>query len=263
VPDEAGVNRIVWDLREEAVAGAGGGRGNRAAPEAPAPTDTSLAGVRERRRAASRERAGGAGEESFFGPAATGVVPGSYQVTLIVGGQRLTKTVQVQNDPRIEMNSTQVAEQYEAAKGIEATQGRIARVIGGVDDLTRQLTAVQASLRAAPGVANGATAMTEIGGALRDLRHFRDSVLARPLAGLGYRQYPRLREEAQTISGSISRPQWPVTAGEKLRSTELVTETTDAQGRLDALIRDRIGKINDLLKGSQHIITPNAGRIVP
>jgi hypothetical protein len=40
-------------------------------------------------------------------------------------------------------------------------------------------------------------------------------------------------------------------------------ETDDAQGRLDAIVRDRIGKINDLLKGSQHIITPGAGRIVP
>jgi hypothetical protein len=132
-----------------------------------------------------------------------------------------------------------------------------------VDDLSRQLTAVQTALRAAPGVTNGTAALTEIGTTLRDLRHFRDSVLARPLPGLGYRQYPRLREEAQTISGSISRPQWPVTAGEKLRSGELTVETDDAQGRLDAIVRDRIGKINDLLKGSQHIITPGAGRIVP
>ena len=41
---------------------------------------------------------------------------------------------------------------------------------------------------------------------VKELRHFRDSVLARPLAGLGYRQYPRLREEVQTVSGMVSRP---------------------------------------------------------
>ncbi|MEN9509822.1 MAG: hypothetical protein RLZZ621_2385, partial [Gemmatimonadota bacterium] len=56
---------------------------------------------------------------------------------------------------------------------------------------------------------------------------------------------------------------WPITAGEKLRSGELKTETDDAQGRLDTIVRDRIGKINDLLKGSPHIITPGAARIVP
>ena len=266
VPDNAGVNRLAWDLREEAAPGAGGGgRGNRGAPEAAAPTDTSLTGLRERRRAAALVRGAGgeAGEESFFGPASASVVPGTYQVTLIVDGQRITKPVQVSNDPRIEMTATQVAEQFESAKAIEGTQVRIARVIAGVDDLSRQLTAVQTAVRSATGLTNGAAALAEIGSTLRDLRHFRDSVLARPLAGLGYRQYPRLREEAQTISGMIARPQWPVTAGEKLRSGELKVETDDAQGRLDAVIRDRIGKINELLKGSPHIITPGAGRIVP
>jgi hypothetical protein len=87
-------------------------------------------------------------------------------------------------------------------------------------------------------------------------------VLARPLAGLGYRQYPRLREEVQTVTGMISRPIWPITAGEQLRSGELVVETDDAQRRLDTIVRDRVGKINDLLKGTQHVITPNTPRVV-
>jgi len=223
----AGVQRVVWDLREESAAPAAEGRGGRG------------------------------------GAAGTGVLPGTYQVTLVAGGQRFTKPVEVRNDPRIEMTPAQVADQYAAAKAMEATQGRVTRVISGVDDLLRQLTATQTTLRAAPAVPNGAAALTEIGVAMRDLRHFRDSVLARPIAGLGYRQYPRLREEVQQVSGSIARPQWPVTAGEKLRSTELVSETGDAEGRLDALVRERIGKINELLKGSQHIITPAVGRIVP
>ena len=94
------------------------------------------------------------------------------------------------------------------------------------------------------------------------LRHFRDSVLARPIAGLGYRQYPRLREEVQTISGMISRPQWPITDGEKTRSGELVLETDDAQKRLDTIVRDRVGKINDMLKGTQHVVTPNTPRVL-
>ena len=227
LPNAAGVQRVVWDLREESAAPAVEGRGGRG------------------------------------GAAGTGVLPGTYQVTLVAGGQRLTKPVEVRNDPRIEMTPAQVADQYAAAKAMEATQSRVTRVISGVDDLLRQLTTTQTTLRAAPAVPNGAAALTEIGAAMRDLRHFRDSVLARPIAGLGYRQYPRLREEVQQVSGSIARPQWPVTAGEKLRSTELVSETGDAEGRLDALVRERISRINDLLKGSQHIITPTPGRIIP
>ena len=133
--------------------------------------------------------------------------------------------------------------------------------MAGVDDLLRQLTAVQTTLRGARDDAM-APALTEIDGSMKELRLFRDSVLTRPLAGLGYRQYPRLREEVQTISGMISRPQWPITEGEKLRSGELVVETDDAQKRLDTIVRDRIGKVNDLLKGTQHVITPSTPRVV-
>jgi hypothetical protein len=262
VPDDAGVNRITWDLRYEAPAGGGlGGRGNRGAAAPTAAPDTSLQGLRERRRAAASERGGAGEEENFFGPSSAGVLPGTYQVTLVVNGKRYTKPVTVQNDPRIEMTPAQVAQQHDAAKAIEATQARVTRVVAGVDDLLRQLTGVQTTLRTARNDAL-APAVTEIDGTIRDLRHFRDSVLARPLPGLGYRQYPRLREEVQTISGMIARPIWPITAGEQLRSGELVLETDDAQRRLDTIVRDRVGKINDLLKGTQHVITPNTPRVV-
>lgn len=259
VPDEAGVNRIVWDLRFDAPAGAVAGGGGRATPGA-APTDTSLQGLRERRRAAAADDAPVQGGR-FGGASAVAVLPGTYQVTLVVGGKRYTKPVVVQNDPRIEMTPAQVAAQYDAAKAIEATQARVNRVISGVDDLLRQLTAMQTTLRAARNEAS-TSALTEVDGTMKDLRHFRDSVLARPLAGLGYRQYPRLREEVQTVSGMIARPQWPITAGEALRSSELTVETDDAQRRFDTLVRDRIGKINDLLKGTQHVITPAGPRVL-
>ena len=262
VPDDAGVNRITWDLRYEAPAGGGlGGRGNRGAAGPATPPDTSLAGLRERRRAAEAERGGAGEEENVFGPSSAGVLPGTYQVTLIVGGKRYAKPVTVRNDPRVEMTPAQVAQQHDAAKAIEATQARVTRVVSGVDDLLRQLAGVQTTLRSAGNDAL-TPALTEITGTITDLRQFRDSVLARPLPGLGYRQYPRLREEVQTVAGMISRPIWPITTGEQLRAGELVVETDDAQRRLDAIIRDRIGKINDLLKGSQHVITPSTPRVV-
>ncbi|MCX5766589.1 MAG: glycosyl hydrolase [Gemmatimonadetes bacterium] len=263
VPDEAGVSRITWDLRYDAAPGVSGGRGGGRGATAAAPTDTSLQGLRERRRAAAARDGGAGEEENFFGPSTTAVLPGRYAVTLVVGGQRLTKSIDVRNDPRVEMAPEQVALQHTVALQAQATQQRIARVIGGVDDLVRQLGALQATMRAAPRDSTVAAVLLEAEGTLRDLRHFRDSVLARPLPGLGYRQYPRLSEEAQTISGMVARPQWPVTEGEKLRTGELKTETDEAQTRLDALIRTRIGKINELLKGSQHVLTPQPPRIVP
>src|SRR5204863_3416995 len=98
---------------------------------------------------------------------------------------------------------------------------------------------------------------------IKDLKHFRDSVLARPLPGLGYRQYPRLREEVQTVSGMVSRPMMPPTAGELLRMGELRTEADQAQTRLDVIISTRVAKINQALAGTPHVITPQAPRIIP
>ena len=98
----------------------------------------------------------------------------------------------------------------------------------------------------------------DVATAITDLRHFRDSVLARPLPRLGYRQYPRLREEVQTVTGMIARPMLPPTAGETLRAGELRDEVDQAQARLDRILQDRVGAINRSLAGTPHVITPSA-----
>lgn len=267
VRDEAGVQRINWDLRTAAVPGGGGGfGGNRGGAAAPrAAEDTSLAALRQRRRAADdRARDSGDDEESFFrGPSGTAVVPGTYQVTLVVGGKRYTKPVLVKYDPRIELTPAQVTAQHDAAVNLERITQRVNRVIGNTDNILAQLTNLQSALNRAPRTANTPTVLAQVDSTIKDLRHFRDSVLARPLAGLGYRQYPRLREEVQSVSRSVSGQLWPITAGETLRSNELKEETDDAQGRLDQIINIRVGKINQLLAGTEHVITPGPRGVIP
>ena len=275
VMDEAGVSRVTWDGRYDNAAGGFGGRGGgargaggpggAAGVAGAAGPDTSLAALRERRRAAAEQQAagGGAGEETpfFSGGGGVAVLPGTYQVSVVVGGKKFTKPVTVLNDPRVELTPAQVTAQHDAALQLQALAQRVTRVVSSTDDMITQLTAVQTTLRR--NARENAAVLTEIDSAIKDLRHFRDSVLARPLAGLGYRQYPRLREETQTVSGMVSRPQWPITDGERLRSGELVKEADGAQARLDGFIKDRVGKINDLLKGTQHVITPQQPRVVP
>jgi len=162
--------------------------------------------------------------------------------------------VTLQNDPRVEMTPAQATAQYEAGVQLQALGQRVTRVIASVDDMITQLSNTQSTLRR--NARDNGAVLTEIEGTIKDLRHFRDSVLARPLAGLGYRQYPRLREEVQTVTGMVTRPQWPITEGEKLRSGELRVEADGAQARLDGIITNRVGKINEMLKGTQHVITP-------
>jgi hypothetical protein len=269
VMDEAGVSRVTWDGRYEAAGGGFGGRGGGGGPGGAGAAavggvapDTSLAALRARRRASTGAEPGAGGGGGFFGGGAgVAVVPGTYQVSLVVGGKKYTKPVTIQNDPRVEMTPAQVTAQHDAALQLQALGLRVTRVISGVDDLITQLSNTQTTLRR--NARDNAAVLTEIDGTLKDLRHFRDSVLARPMQGLGYRQYPRLREEVQTVTGQVSRPQWPMTEGEKLRAGELRTENDGAQTRLDGIITDRVGKINEMLKGTQHVITPGAPRVVP
>ena len=276
VLDDAGVNRAAWNLQYDAAPGGGGGRGGGgggrggAAAGAAAGADTSLAAVRARRRAAADEDVPPPQFDFFGGGGGLNVLPGTYTVTLTVEGTQYKKNVEVGLDPRSDMTVAQLTAQYNAARAAEDVVARVARVINGVDDLTRQMTSLLDQLRRAPAAggadssANTRAALAELDVTLKELKQFKDSVLARPIPGLGYRQYPRLREEAQTVSGMISRPMMPPTAGEMLRSTELVGESNQAQVRLDTIIQTHVVKINDLLKGSPHVlIQPPARTFVP
>jgi len=276
VADDAGINRVVWDLRYDPPAGGGGGRGGRGGggaggastegPQGGAAPDTSLAGLRARRAAAAAnpEEAQPTAEEGGFGGRGGGggleVLPGMYTVSLSVNGKQLTKQVQVELDPRSDMTPAQLTAQFQTATQLNDLSARVNRVVTGTDDLLAQLTSLQTQLRRAQG---SPTVLANIDTTVKELRHFRDSVLARPLAGLGYRQYPRLREEVQTVSGMVSRPMMPPTQGELLRLGELKTETDQAQARLDAIIQNRVMKINQALTSTPHVITPQQRPIIP
>jgi photosystem II stability/assembly factor-like uncharacterized protein len=276
VPDEAGVNRVSWDLRYDPLPGAGGGGQNRTAAAAPtgAAADTSLEALRARRRAAAEGGSEGPNDEDnpFAGARSPAVLPGTYTVALSVGGKQYTKTVLVEHDPRSDMSPAQIIAQHDAGVQVRDLATRVNQVVATTDDVMRQLTSLQDQLRRAPrGAGNGVATpdsssrrvLTDVDSALRDLRHFRDSVLARPLQGLGYRQYPRLREEVQTVSNMLWRPMMQPTAGEMLRLGELKRETDEAQARLDGIISGRVAKINQALAGTPHVITPQRPRFTP
>src|SRR4029079_12655599 len=214
VADDAGLNRVAWDLRPVppagvvAAGGRGGGGGAGNAPAGAAPPDTSLAAFRARRAAAAAlsesdqpADEGGGGGGGRGGGGMLEVLPGTYTVALSVNGKQLTKTVQVELDPRSDMTAAQLTAQYEAATQLNDIAVRVGRVVAGTEDLLAQLTSVQDQLRRAsraggPGAPPPSPKLLgDIGITISELRHFRDSVLVRPLAGLGYRQYPRLRDE--------------------------------------------------------------------
>jgi hypothetical protein len=238
-----GVNRVVWDLHydgpaadvegEQAAAGgrvggAGGGAGGEAG-------------------------GGGRGGRGGFGAAGGPfVVPGDYSLSVRLAGREFTKTIKVELDPRATLSTADAVAQREAAFALMGLSQRVNGVIDRTNDLIRQLTSLAENLRRnAP---NEKEALAETEGALADLKKLRDEKLLRPLPGLGYRQYPRLREEIQSLYGNVSRPMARPTDPQVLRQGELVTETTQVQQELNTVISGRIAKLNTLLKNLPHVL---------
>src|SRR5207237_7208590 len=97
--------------------------------------------------------------------------------------------------------------QLDQGRAMQALAARVNAVVGETDNLITQLSGLSDVLR--PGAGRGVTqqgdassaAYSAAQAALVKLRDFRDQELARPLAGLGYRPDPGLREEGEALSG--------------------------------------------------------------
>jgi hypothetical protein len=232
-----GVHRIAWDLRYDATAPADSERGEAAGGEA--------------------EGGGGGGGGRFGGGGGPSAVPGAYTVTLSAGGKELTKPLRVELDPRARVSAADLVAQRDAGLELRELSARVTRVLGRTNNLIQQLTNLGTVLRR-----NAPTerpAIEEARGALDELREFRDSQLARPLAGLGYRQYPRLREEVQSLYGAVTRSLTRPTDPQVLRKGELTSETGVAEQRLNSIVTGRIARLNALLKNLPHVMIAGGG----
>lgn len=237
----AGVTRIIWDLRYDnpsAPAVGGGGRGGAGGGGGTA----ALPGM-EDVPAEIRARFG----LNSSGPA---VVPGDYTVKIKAGAQELSGTVHVALDPDVQAAPAGLQAQLDASFTMLALSGRVNGIIDRVNDLMTQLTALDAVLaKQAP----APMVRGDVKQALDTLKAFRDDELTRPLSGLGYRQYPRLREDVQSISGGLGRGFRAPNEGEQMRMKELAELTDKAAAKLNAMLTGAIAKINDAMKGSPRI----------
>jgi len=231
-PGAAGVNRSVWDLRHDPP---------------PSPAGAPVAG-------------GG----GFGGGGAVAVLPGEYTVTLRADGREVSKPVSVRIDPRVEITAAELQAQYDLAVQLQELSTKATVMVARVDDLTRQLTALQQrisqrrTLIAGGGAAAPPTPETTdmagaVKAALEKLKTLRDTRLARPLPGLGYRQYPRLQEEIRTVFSIVNGDPFPPTEGAKVRDKELVDETNQLAAELNEIIGKEIGFINQAMAKMQYI----------
>jgi photosystem II stability/assembly factor-like uncharacterized protein len=173
------VNRAVWDMRADAPvapafggatggaggggrgAGGGGGRGGRGgaatpatipaqtATTAPATTQAEGAGTTGAELAnefgaeagAAAGRGGGGGGGGRFGGAGRGpqVDPGEYQVTISANGKTATRTVMVQEDPRVEFSDADRGKRRQAVETLITLTKQ-------ADDVRRKAVAMNTAL---------------------------------------------------------------------------------------------------------------------
>jgi hypothetical protein len=142
--------------------------------------------------------------------------------------------------------------QRDLALNLRDLGGRVTNIIDRTEDLIGQLTSLVDNIK--KNAPNEREALNEAEGALVELKTLRDEKLLRPIAGLGYRQYPRLREEVGSLTGAVSRTITRPTDAQGRRHGELVTETGEVQQELQGIVTGRIARLNGLLKNLPHII---------
>jgi len=206
-------------------------------------------------------------------------VPGDYTITLRAAGKQLSKTVHVGLDPRVKVSDADLSAQLDAALKLRDLSSTLNSVVARVDDLTRQLTtlsetmrrvpdpAATAAVRAGDGEGSGPPARTsgqsdnataDINAAIDELKKLRATLVRE--APFGYRYPPKLREEVQSLGGSISAAIAPPTEAQMLRLREVTEETQKAAADLNGIISASIRRINDKLSGQPHVVTSSAVR---
>jgi hypothetical protein len=221
---EAGVNRFAWNLRYDLP-------GERPAPQAATPAEPPAG------------RFGG-------GPQGPAVNPGDYAVKVTAGGRELTGQVTVRLGPGVEATAADLDAQLQAAFSAVALQRRVTAVVERVDSLLAQLAALdaQAGRQAEP---PGYKRL--VSEASSTIKAFRDEELARPVAGLGYRQYPRLREDVQSLVGYFNRGFRKPNEGELTRMKDLSAAVEKAEARLKAIEAGEIARVNEALRNEPRI----------
>jgi uncharacterized phage infection (PIP) family protein YhgE len=201
-------------------------------------------------------------------------VPGEYTITLRTGGKQLSKTVRVGLDPRVKISDGDLAAQLDAALKLRDLTSTLNKLVASIDDLNKQLTALGETMRKAPepgatatsragdGDARGPVAAsagqsdratTEINAALDELKKLRATLVRE--AQFGYRYPPKLREEVQSLMGSITSPIASPTEPQLLRLREVTDETQKAVAELNAIIAGSIRRVNEKLSSQPHVVT--------
>lgn len=134
--NSAGINRVVWNLREPGCQNVQGGGG--------------------------RGRGGGGGE-------GVRALPGDYKVRLTAVGQTVEESFHVRLDPRVKASQEDVAAHYRETKRVEGMQCSITQTLNQIQSLDGQLVNVEKTVSDAAIKAEAAAVRKELNAIAADL----------------------------------------------------------------------------------------------
>jgi photosystem II stability/assembly factor-like uncharacterized protein len=236
--NDAGLNRLVWDLRMTApVAPEGGQPGG-----------------------------GGGGGGFGFGPRGPRVQPGEYTITIAAAGKQATKTVRVEEDPRIQISDADRAKLVEAQMKLYAMQRATGNVRRALEGLRNQLNVLQESLKKTPNVSG------EVSGAVKSVADQVDDLYRKTVnvpdttgnAGPALPDAPRPIQNrigglANGLDGYTALP----TADETQRIDELSGELRTLVEQVNKLLEETIPNLNKQMRDNGMMFVNTVPRVAP
>lgn len=220
---KAGVNRIVWNLRytpATAMAGGFGGGG------------------------------GGGGGGGFGGGGGPLAAPGEYKVRIAANGQTVEMPFTVRKDPRIPASVEDLKLKHATAVAVRDMLSETNKMINESDAVMKQLDEVSRKLK----TTGDKVASDLVNEATRKLKEFRDEVLRRPPPTMNYRTRPRLREEVQSLMGTVDGAEARPTVQQLARVKELDREVSEAKAAYQKILDTDISQINEKVKDLPQIV---------
>jgi photosystem II stability/assembly factor-like uncharacterized protein len=223
-PKQAGVNRLVWDLRYDP-------------PTAPAPPGRGRGGE------ATAGRGRGAGGGRFGPPGGPPVPPADYTVVVAAAGREVRKTVHVSIDPRMSVSSADLAAQTTALLTLRDMASKMNEVVDRSDSLIAQLTTLAGDLE---GPGGDREVLPFVRQALDRVKAFREP-LTRKVPTLGYRYPAGLRDQVNGLAGAIGGYIAAPTAAQQEYLKKLEPEVEKAVGEMREILAKTVPDLNSRL----------------
>jgi len=204
-PKDAGIHRVVWDLRTE--------------PSGPASTGLAEALVL-----------------TNLGPFA---LPGEYRVKISAGDQEQTKTVRVLGDPQIQITEADRKKLYDALISLTEMQRTAGSAVTATNKMDDQMKQISEMLKAYPNATNAVK--SSVDNASKQITEMRRKLAGSGRGfggegGEGGGGQQALRNRIDSLKSEVIGSQSPPTANQTSRLDAYLKELNDAVGQVNSAI---------------------------